>query len=178
MKFAKLFSAIILLNTILINVGFSQENEIEKPTSSETALVENEVLEEEIFVRCEVMPRFPGCENLEGTQEEKSQCAQEKMMDYIYSNLIYPNEALKYQQEGQVVIKFIIDKEGNIRQPEVLRDPGHGLGDAAKKLVLSMNQMTEKWSSGTQRGRPVNVWYTLPIKYSLYQPKKNSKKKK
>jgi periplasmic protein TonB len=123
--------------------------------------------EEEVFVRCEVMPRFPGCEDMEGTNEQKSECAQKKLFEYINTNLKYPEEAKKNGVQGQVVLKFVVNKVGEITKVEILRDPGAGLGEAAKELVLSMNKMTERWSSGKQRNRPVNVWYTLPVKFSL-----------
>lgn len=124
-------------------------------------------MEEAVFVRCEVMPRFPGCEDLAGNNEDKSICAQKKLFEYIYTHLKYPEEAKKNGVQGQVVLKFIVNKVGEVTKVEILRDPGAGLGEAAKEVVLSMNNMAERWISGKQRNRPVNVWYTLPVKFSL-----------
>jgi protein TonB len=120
-----------------------------------------------VYVRSEVMPRFPGCEDLEGTNEEKAKCAEKKMNEYIYTNLKYPEEAKKNGVQGQVVLKFVVTKEGKIIDVELLRDPGAGLGEAAKEVVLSMNDIPQRWSSGKMKGIPVNVWYTLPVKFSL-----------
>jgi TonB family protein len=120
-----------------------------------------------VYVRSEVMPRFPGCEDLEGNDEEKAKCAVTKMNEYIYTHLKYPEEAKKNGVQGQVVLKFVVTKEGKIIDIEPLRDPGAGLGDAAKEVVMSMNDLPQRWSSGKMNGIPVNVWYTLPIKFSL-----------
>jgi TonB family protein len=179
MKFVKLFSTIILLNTILINFGFSQENEIVKLSASENAFMQkidsnNTKL---IFIN-ERMPRFPGCEDFEGTDGQKAKCAEQKMLTYIYSNLKYPEDAQKYHVQGQVVLKFLIDSTGFISNVEILRDPGRGLGEAAKEVVLSMNDMPEKWIHGIQRGKAVNVMYTIPVKFSLNDESKKRNKKK
>jgi len=123
--------------------------------------------DEEIFVRSEQMPRFPGCEDISGTIQEKTLCAEKKMLEYIYTNLKYPAEARENGISGQVVLKFVVDKNGKIGKVEVLRNPGGGLAEAAQSVVESMNNLPEPWSPGMQRGRPVSVWYTLPVKFSL-----------
>jgi FKBP-type peptidyl-prolyl cis-trans isomerase FkpA len=123
--------------------------------------------DEDIFVLSEVMPRFPGCEQLDGTNEEKAKCAEKKMLKYIYTNLKYPAEARVYGISGQVVLKFVVDKNGKIGKVEVHRNPGGGLAEAVQSVVESMNNLPEPWSPGMQRGRPVSVWYTLPVKFGL-----------
>ena len=97
----------------------------------------------------------------------KAYVLRKKLFEYIYTHLKYPEEAKKNGVQGQVVLKFIVNKVGEVTKVEILRDPGAGLGEAAKEVVLSMNNMAERWLSGKQRNRPVNVWYTLPVKFSL-----------
>jgi protein TonB len=126
-------------------------------------------VEDEVFVRAEQMPRFPGCEDMSGTNEEKAKCAEKKMLEYIYKNLKYPAIARENGVQGQVVLKFVVDKNGEIGKVEVLRDPGAGLGTAASDIVMGMNKLGQKWTPGKQRGRPVSVWYTLPVKFSLQE---------
>lgn len=126
-------------------------------------------VEDEVFVRAEQMPRFPGCEDMSGTNEEKAKCAEKKMLEYIYKNLKYPAIARENGVSGQVVLKFVVDKNGEIGKVEVLRDPGAGLGTAASDVVMAMNKLGQKWTPGKQRGRPVSVWYTLPVKFSLQE---------
>jgi Gram-negative bacterial TonB protein C-terminal/Secretion system C-terminal sorting domain len=58
-------------------------------------------------------------------------------------------------------------KDGTIEDVVILRDPGAGMGEAAKQAVLKMNNMDQKWTPGRQRGQAVNVQYTVPIKFKL-----------
>lgn len=123
-------------------------------------------VEEEIFKVVEQMPRFPGCED-KGTEKEKEDCAKTKMLEYIYSNLKYPAIARENGVEGQVVLQFVVDRDGTITDTKVVRDIGAGCGEAASKVVEGMNNMGKKWLPGKQRGRPVRVLYTLPVKFKL-----------
>lgn len=124
-------------------------------------------VEEEIFKVVEQMPRFPGCEDMAGTDAEKETCAKQKMLEYIYKNLKYPAIARENGVEGQVVLQFVVDKDGSITETKIVRDIGAGCGAAAETVVLGMNNMGKKWTPGKQRGRPVKVLYTLPVKFKL-----------
>jgi protein TonB len=130
----------------------------------------------EVFKIVEEMPRFPGCEDMEGSLKDKEVCSKEKMLQYISNVLAYPKEARVNSIEGQAVVQFIIKKDGSIDDVEVLRDPGAGLGNAAKEAVLSMNQMPEKWIPGKQRGVKVAVQYTIPVKFKLNDDKEDNSK--
>lgn len=123
-------------------------------------------VEEEIFKVVEQMPRFPGCED-KGTEKEKEDCAKTKMLEYIYKNLKYPAIARENGVEGQVVLQFVVDKDGSIADTKIVRDIGAGCGSAAESVVNGMNNMGQKWTPGKQRGRPVRVLYTLPVKFKL-----------
>ncbi len=123
-------------------------------------------VEEEIFKVVEQMPRFPGCED-KGTEKEKEDCAKTKMLEYIYKNLKYPAIARENGVEGQVVLQFVVDKDGSIADTKIVRDIGAGCGSAAESVVNGMNTMGQKWTPGKQRGRPVRVLYTLPVKFKL-----------
>ncbi len=121
---------------------------------------------EEIFQIVEQMPRFPGCEELQ-TLREKNECSNQKFMEYFYDNLEYPEEAIKNKTEGRVVVRFTVTKDGYIKDAKILRDVGDGCGEAAKKVILSMNNLEQKWIPGSQGGRKVNVHLTRPIKFRL-----------
>jgi len=119
-----------------------------------------------IILIVEQMPRFPGCEDKKN-KAEKDQCAQRKMFEYIYSKLSYPPIAQENGIEGKVTLRFAVDKKGKVSQVKILRDIGGGCGDAAKKVIESMNNMPKRWVPGRQGGRPVSVWYTLPVVFKL-----------
>ena len=66
--------------------------------------------EDEVFVIVEEMPRFSGCEEMEGTSDEKKACAEKKMLKFIYQNISYPEGARINGTEGMVVLSFVIDE--------------------------------------------------------------------
>jgi protein TonB len=121
----------------------------------------------DIFIVCEDMPRFPGCEDIEGNNEVKRRCSEQKMLDYIYSNLEYPAEALRNIKEGKVILKVVINTEGIIEYIQVVSSPDLSFSKAAEKVVLSMNEMPERWKPGIQRGKVVDVWYQFRICFTL-----------
>ncbi|MBK9734901.1 MAG: energy transducer TonB [Saprospiraceae bacterium] len=121
---------------------------------------------DEIFKVVEQMPRFPGCED-KGTETEKDDCAKQMMLAYIYANLTYPKIAIEIGVEGGVVLQFVVDKDGTISETKIVRDIGAGCAEAAELVVKSMNNMGKSGYQGKQRGRPVKVLYTLPVKFKL-----------
>jgi protein TonB len=121
---------------------------------------------EEIFRRVEAMPTFPGCED-ESDEDARKTCTQEKMLQFIYKNIKYPVIARENGIEGKAFVEFVVDKDGSIKNVKVLRDPGGGLGDEAKRVIEMMNEMGRKWQPGKQRGNPVKVAYTLPVNFKL-----------
>lgn len=132
-------------------------------------IVIEEVLpkEEKIYLRAEEMPRFPGCENLKASNEEKDKCAQKKMYDYIHSKLKYPPQAVKNNIQGEVILKFVVGKTGKISDIEILEDPGYGMGVAVAEIIDDMNYMSQTWTPGKQHGESVPVWFMLPVKFIM-----------
>ncbi|MEM1320202.1 MAG: energy transducer TonB [Bacteroidota bacterium] len=121
---------------------------------------------EEIFQVVEEMPRFPGCEN-ESDKAKRKQCASKKMLEFIYKNIKYPPIARENGVEGTVVIRFVVDKDGSVQEPTILRDIGAQCGQEAMRVVKMMNSMPQKWVPGKQRGKPVKVYFNLPVKFRL-----------
>lgn len=121
----------------------------------------------EIFKVVEQMPRFPGCEDVGGTEKEKADCAMMKMMKYVYKNLKYPAIARENGIEGRVTLQFVVDQQGKVVNAHVVRGIGAGCDKAALKVVNAMNQLPQRWTPGMQRGKPVKVLYTLPVTFEL-----------
>jgi protein TonB len=122
--------------------------------------------EEEIFKVVEESPRFPGCEN-KGSVAEKTKCAQQELLKFLYDNLKYPAIARENGIQGQCVVRFVVEKDGSVTQAKILKDIGAGCGDEAIRVVNLMGQKGKKWIPGKQRGRPVRVQFTLPVVYKL-----------
>lgn len=120
-----------------------------------------------IFKIVEEMPRFPGCEQKAVGRDELNRCAQKAMMDYIAQNVKYPKIARENGIEGRAIVQFVVKKDGRVDKVKVLRDPGGGCGAEAERVVKSM----PKWIPGKQRGKAVNVQFTLPVNFRIPEEK-------
>jgi periplasmic protein TonB len=118
--------------------------------------------EREIFKVVEDAPTFPGCEEIV-EKPERQQCAETKLLEFIYSQITYPGIARENGIEGMVYVRFVVERNGSISNIEVVRDVGGGCGDEAARVVKLM----PKWNPGKQRGMPVRVMFTLPVKFDL-----------
>jgi TonB family protein len=88
---------------------------------------------------------------------------QASISQYISSHLEYPKEAIKNKIEGTVILRFIIDRDGNVTKPTVFKGIGGGCDEEAIRIISNM----PKWKPGKQNGKTVSVWYTLPIYFKL-----------
>jgi TonB family protein len=89
------------------------------------------------------------------------------LSNFVIENLAYPQAAKDKKIEGDVVVKFIIDEEGNVKDAHVTSSPDPMLTDA---VLAIMNKMP-KWIPGENNGGKVKVYYTLPISYKMEYPK-------
>lgn len=80
----------------------------------------------------------------------------------LYGKIKYPRAAVRAGVEGRVFIQFVVDKEGNVRDPKVLRDIGGGCGEAAIEAVKEV-----KFTPGRLNGEAVNVQYSMPVTFRL-----------
>ena len=80
----------------------------------------------------------------------------------VQSQIVYPPLGLKAGIEGRVIVQFVIDKNGQVLNPTVVRGIGGGCDEEAVRAVL-----IAKFQPGLQRGRPVAVRYTLPITFRI-----------
>jgi protein TonB len=111
----------------------------------------------------EKMPRFPGCEEVTMTKEERTTCANSQLLSFLSKNVSYPKLAREANIEGTVVISFVVEKDGQISKAEIRRDIGGGCGREALRVV---NQMP-KWIPGSQQGQKVRVMFNLPVRFKL-----------
>ena len=75
----------------------------------------------------------------------------------------YPRAALTLQLEGKVYVAALIDKEGGVRNAEVAKSSGHDCLDSAAVRGAYLN----KFRPGIQNGKPVMVWVTYKVEFSL-----------
>ncbi|MEQ9265470.1 MAG: energy transducer TonB [Balneolaceae bacterium] len=100
--------------------------------------------EEDFFVVVETMPQLKG--GLAGLQKKVK----------------YPEMARRAGIEGRVTVQFIVNEQGKVENPRVIRGIGGGCDEAALEAVKQAS-----FSPGMQRGRAVRVQYSLPIVFRL-----------
>lgn len=125
--------------------------------------------EEEIFQVVQEMPMFPGCTDSTGTAKELKACADQKMLEFVYANINYPEVDRLKGNEGTVVARFVVEKDGSISNPTLLRNRGERLGQEALRVINMMNELPEKWTPGKQEGEPVRVYFNLPVKFKIQE---------
>ena len=82
---------------------------------------------------------------------------------YVGENVVYPMRARTMQIEGKVFVQFIVNRDGNLTEVEVIKGIGGGCDEEALRVVKSF----PKWQPGKQRGVPVRVRMIIPIKFEL-----------
>lgn len=122
-----------------------------------------------IYKVAEEAPRFPVCEKLDTTVAVKAQCAQQQLMAFMSRNIYYPEQARQDNIEGQVVLNFVVEKDGSLTSPKILKDIGGGCGIEALRLVNLMVDQQIKWAPGKNQGKPVRSQFTLPVRFKLQE---------
>lgn len=115
------------------------------------------------LIRAEQMPYFSGCEKYKYKKEKKRICSDEAMVSFLAFNVEYPEKAKAAGTEGTVYVSFIIDEEGRVTEPSIIRDIGDGCGKAAIDVLKKM----PKWEPGKDKGEIVQVKLNLPIHFYL-----------
>lgn len=110
---------------------------------------ENENEEGGLFEIVEQTPSFPG-----GIEE---------LMKFLRTNLVYPPNAQANGKQGQVLVQFIVKKDGSIFKPKVIRSVDPEIDAEALRVVSIM----PKWQPGKQRGKPVRTRFTIPVTFRL-----------
>ncbi|MBO7588727.1 MAG: TonB family protein, partial [Bacteroidaceae bacterium] len=118
-------------------------------TEVEEIIVEEEPEEETIFMVVEERPEFPG--------------GQAALMEYLRKNIKYPAICRENNIQGRVLIQFVVNRDGSIVDPEVVRSVEPHLDKEALRVISSM----PKWKPGLQRGKPVRVKFTVPVNFKL-----------
>ena len=128
-----------LIGFILFGIsGFSQELEMEVRTDKiETA-----------FDTC---PEFPG--------------GMEALYKFISQKIIYPADAVEEGIEGRVMVQFVVDEEGDVKDAVVKQSVSPSIDKEALRVVKLM----PKWKPGTVDGKPVDAYFRLPISFKLQE---------
>lgn len=80
---------------------------------------------------------------------------------YMKKNLIYPETALKNDNQGTVKVVFCVDVDGKVSNVSVVQSVDSLLDKEAVRVVESM----PNWRPATRRGKPVKSKFVFPIKF-------------
>jgi len=97
----------------------------------------------------EVKPEYPG--------------GMKAFYKLVSSNMKMPDVESASDIVLKVYVSFVIEKDGSVSDIKVLRDPGYGLGNEAKRVVA----LSEKWTPGKQNGKVVRTSYYFPIAVNI-----------
>ncbi|MDR1809273.1 MAG: M56 family metallopeptidase [Prevotella sp.] len=106
-----------------------------------------------IFMSVEQMPQFPG--------------GQAELMNFIGRNLKYPVKAQEDNVQGRVIVRFVVDKDGSVKDAVIQR----GLSPETDAEALRVVNDMPKWTPGKENGKAVPVYFTLPIQFKLQSNK-------
>jgi len=105
--------------------------------------------EDKIFTVVEQQAEYPG--------------GLESMMKFLQKNMKYPAVARRMGVEGAVYVSFVIDREGNISDIQIVK----GISPECDKEALRVVKLMPLWKPGKQNGKAVRSRFVLPIKFKL-----------
>ena len=137
---------VLLLGVMLFALNIQAQIDIEKSNTTDCATTE------QIYdvQKVDKQPKFPG--------------GMTSLQSYINRSLKYPQVSRENNSQGRVIVRFIIDSNGIVISPQVVRSSGDFYLDMeAVRVIESM----PKWKPGKNKGKPVCVYFTMPIVFSL-----------
>ena len=123
--------------------------QVSGPVATGPVVVEEASDEGEIFQVVEQMPEFPG--------------GMQALMAYLSKNIKYPSVAQDNGIQGRVLVSFVVNKDGSIVEPEIVKGVNPSLDKEALRVIAGM----PNWKPGKQRGKEVRVKFTVPVNFRL-----------
>ena len=113
----------------------------------------------------EQMPLYPGCESTPEGQA-RNKCTGDRMQEFIQANVQKPQEAINARVRGKVMVDFVVDLDGYLKNIEVAETLGYGCDEEAVRVVSLMNYLDRRWIPGNQGGEDVRVRITIPVRFN------------
>ena len=123
--------------------------QVSGPVATGPVVTEEASDEGEIFQVVEQMPEFPG--------------GMQALMAYLSKNIKYPSVAQDNGIQGRVLVSFVVNKDGSIVEPEIVKGVNPSLDKEALRVIAGM----PNWKPGKQRGKEVRVKFTVPVNFRL-----------
>jgi TonB family protein len=145
-----MFFALSCKDAIEDQLGFEKLQNVDKEQIVDyNADALNTKDQEQVFMRVEKMPQFPGGEKA--------------LVEFMQGSIKYPQDAKDANLEGIVIVQFNVNEDGTLSDAEIARGLGMGCSEEALRVVKSMPD----WIPGKQNGKNVKVKFTLPIRFKL-----------
>ena len=134
----------ILFLAILLLFAFATK------AQSDSTLKKSVTIDSKTFMKVEIESGYPGGVNA--------------WAKFLQANLSYPSKAVRKKIEGDVVVQFIVDKEGNVSNVEAISGPENGgLREEAMRVI----SISGRWTPAVQDGRKVKSYKKQPISFRL-----------
>lgn len=117
--------------------------------SAQKTVISMRQSDEKVFDVVEHMPEYPG--------------GMDSLMTFLMRTVKYPKEAMDKGIQGRVLVKFVVEKDGQVSEPEIVKSVFPALNEEALRVIRCM----PKWKPGMQSGKVVRVFFTLPITFRL-----------
>ncbi|MBP1666604.1 MAG: hypothetical protein H6Q23_1464 [Bacteroidetes bacterium] len=130
----------------------AKNNEIQDPFSTTVTVkfeLPDKVTADDTFIVVEQAPEYPG--------------GSAALLDFLQNNLRYPEAARSEKAEGRVIVRFVVNTKGKVEDAAVIKGV-HPLLDAEALRIVGL---LSGWLPGAQGGKPVNVWYMVPVTFTL-----------
>lgn len=126
------------------------EAKVEDVVEVQEIVEEEEIIDEQqVFTIVEEPAEFPG--------------GQIALLKYIKDKMKYPQIAADNGVQGRVFLKFVVERDGRVGEVVILRGVDKLLDKEAVRVVKTL----PKFKPGKQRGKPVRVWFQLPVMFRL-----------
>ena len=104
---------------------------------------------QKVYEEVEQMPQYPG--------------GMPAMVEFLQTNMKYPEDAAKQKVEGRVMVQFVVETDGSISDVHVAKQVFPSLDAEAIRVVQAM----PNWTPGKEKSNVVRVRYNLPIVFRM-----------
>jgi TonB family protein len=134
----------LLMAAILFVVNVNTCKAEGKPKTVSTVLQTDSV-----YFRVDVQPSFPG--------------GGEAFYKFLGKNIKYPAIMKQRQVQGNVIVQFVVEKDGTLTNIKAIKGSGSGSAEEAVRVM----QASPKWKPGVKDGKPVRVQFAVPVTFVI-----------
>lgn len=142
-------SAKSVVNAIVSSDSFSDGKVSQNSVDGKEPVVSSTEFADSVYSTPDVTPEFSG--GVAG------------MSNFLSENMNYPAECMEKNEQGTVVVKFVVYATGKVGDAEVIKSVSSALDAEALRIIGKMPD----FKPGRKDGKPVNVSYTMPIRFRL-----------